>query len=41
MNRNHLGVENYTIKVTGLPNHENAHELCAELVQHFEQVSIF
>jgi len=38
MNKKHLGVENYTIKVTGLPKHENAYELSAELIQHFEKV---
>lgn len=38
MKKEHLGAENYTIKVTGLPQHENAYELCGDLIHHFENV---
>lgn len=38
MKKEHLGAENYTIKVTGLPKHGNAYELCGDLIHHFENV---
>lgn len=41
MKKKEIGVESYTIKVTGLPKHENAYELCGELIQHLENVSYF
>lgn len=41
MKKKEIGVESYTIKVTGLPKHENAYELCGELIQHLENVRFF